>query len=352
MANEDLYEAAASSVPDELAGVSEAASASTDQLLSMPNVVGVGAGLKETAGRTTDTPAVVVLVKQKLPESLLHPDERIPSSTDGRPTDVIEVGELFAGDRSAAVLDATPSTGLAGDLLQQREGTDVLPEAVAQTLTRRARPVRPGMSVGHPSVTAGTVGAACYDLAAAPGMPSRYYILSNNHVLANSNASAIGDPIYQPGRFDGGGPSDTVARLTRYVPIRFDGTVNTVDAAIAEVDFDDIDRDTYWIGYPTATAAAAPVNTIVKKTGRTTSFTTGVVRVVNATLDVNYGGGRVARFGGQIVTSAMSAGGDSGSVVTDLENRPVGLLFAGSPVATILNPIAAVQLALGVRLYP
>ena len=91
---------------------------------------------------------------------------------------------------------------------------------------------------------------------------------------------------------------------------------------------------------------------LVKKTGRTTDFTTGKVTSINATVNVNYGGGRVARFCRQIVTTDMSAGGDSGSLVLDLENNPVGLLFAGSSTATILNPIAWVQGMLRVRLWP
>ena len=67
-------------------------------------------------------------------------------------------------------------------------------------------------------------------------------------------------------------------------------------------------------------------------------------------MDVNYGGGRVARFAEQIITKAMSAGGDSGSLVMDREERAVGLLFAGSAVSTIINPIDLVQSLLKIRL--
>lgn len=45
----------------------------------------------------------------------------------------------------------------------------------------------------------------------------------------------------------------------------------------------------------------------------------------------------------------MSAGGDSGSVITGLDERAVGLLFAGSAVVTIANPISLVQRLLGIR---
>src|SRR3546814_12448476 len=64
------------------------------------------------------------------------------------------------------------------------------------------------------------------------------------------------------------------------------------------------------------------------KTGRTTNYTTGRITAVNATVDVNYGGCRVARFRDQIITTPMSAGGDSGSLVADRENFAVGLLYA------------------------
>jgi len=184
-------------------------------------------------------------------------------------------------------------------------------------------------------------------------MPPRYYILSNNHVLANSNDASLGDRILQPGPHDGGTqPADVIGRLSRFVPIKFDGSCNYVDAAIAEVPFHEIDRDIYWNGYPASAAMAATAGMLLKKTGRTTNFTTGKVTAIGATVNINYGGGKVAKFCNQIVTTAMSAGGDSGSLVLDEANHPVGLLFAGSSVATILNPIALVQLALKVRIWP
>ena len=88
----------------------------------------------------------------------------------------------------------------------------------------------------------------------------------------------------------------------------------------------------------------------MKKTGRTTNFTTGRITAINATVDVNYGGGKVARFKDQIVTTNMSAGGDSGSlVVTVQENTAVGLLFAGSASAMIANQIENVRSLLKVE---
>ncbi|CAN5466593.1 hypothetical protein BH24ACT7_BH24ACT7_21160 [soil metagenome] len=96
--------------------------------------------------------------------------------------------------------------------------------------------------------------------------------------------------------------------------------------------------------------APVVVGDIVKKTGRTTNFTTGRVISVDATVNVNYGGGKVGKFVKQIITTSMSAGGDSGSLVLDTDNNAVGLLFAGSSVVTIMNNILFVQALLNVRL--
>jgi hypothetical protein len=225
-----------------------------------------------------------------------------------------------------------------------------------EQLRQRVRPALGGFSVGHPRVTAGTIGTCCYDLSPFPGVPQRYYILSNNHVIANSNNANIGDPILQPGAFDGGRlPRDMIGRLSRFIPIRFrTGTsapLNFVDAAIAEAPFHTISREIFWIGYVKDLYTAPTVGTIVQKTGRTTNYTTGRITSINATVDVNYGSGRVARFARQILTTRMSAGGDSGSLVLDLNERAVGLLFAGSPSVTVLNNILFVQSLLRVRIH-
>ncbi len=69
-----------------------------------------------------------------------------------------------------------------------------------------------------------------------------------------------------------------------------------------------------------------------------------------ATVRIFYGLTRSARFRDQLVASALSQGGDSGSLVVDTENHAVGLLFAGSSNTTILNPIGQVESLLGIEL--
>ncbi len=256
-------------------------------------------------------------------------------------TDVYEVGELFAGGT------APPTT-------EVRPANQPVPQDVTTlSLTQRTRPSMGGYSIGHHLITAGTAATGAIDLTPFPAKPSRYYILSNNHVLANSNNANLGDPILQPGPFDGGTlPADFIGRLARFIPIRFDGTCNYVDAAVAETRFEWFNREIYYVGHTNSLGVPAAVNMIVKKTGRTTNFTTGRVTVVNGTVNVNYGGGKIARFCRQILTTDMSAPGDSGSLVLDQQNNPVGLLFAGSSVVTILNPINFVQALLRIRLWP
>jgi hypothetical protein len=322
-----------------LATFQEVQSERQDEILTLPNVVGMGYAYKQTAGEDTGEPALTVFVSQKLPKDLLRKDERIPASLNNLKTDVIETGVIQAG---VDLLEAGPVVGTREERRQ---------EAEIELLRARIRPVEGGYSVGHYQITAGTYATAVIDATAFPGVPQRYYVLSNNHVLANSNNARIGDPILQPGPYDGGTvASDTIARLSRFVPINFAaGTTNYVDAAIAEGAFDILDREIYWVGYARGGVAPA-LNMIVQKTGRTTNYTTGRITAINATVNVNYGGGQVARFVNQILTTNMSAGGDSGSLLLDMENRAVGLLFAGSSVVTVHNDIRYVQHLLGIRI--
>jgi hypothetical protein len=88
----------------------------------------------------------------------------------------------------------------------------------------------------------------------------------------------------------------------------------------------------------------------LKKSGRTTGFTTGEIQQVDVTASVQYGPGQIARFTDQLLAGAMSQGGDSGSAVLNDDNRLVGLLFAGSENTTIVNRIEHVFSALGVTL--
>jgi hypothetical protein len=320
-------------------GLKKACASAVEELLDpqkpRANVRGVGVGVKWKDGEPTGEPAVLVLVTHKLPKDQLSHGEAVPTKVDTLPTDVLAIGDIFAGDQA---------------------------DVGIQTLAKRLRPAKGGYSVGHKDITAGTIATCVYDIlpggtisppAHGVGIPTKYYILSNNHVLANSNAASIGDAILQPGPVDGGAnPADRIATLSRFVPINFAaGASNLVDAAIAEAQFHDVDREIHWSGPVRGwrRKSGVTVGMVVKKTGRTTNFTTGRITAINATISVNYGGGRIGRFVDQIVTTNMSAGGDSGSLVTTLDNVAVGLLYAGSSVAMIANQIENVRALLRVE---
>lgn len=326
-------------LPKEMLDRAAVQQASEEQLFAKQNVVGVALGNRVKDEQETDEPVISVLVNHKIVSKLLSEADQVPAKIKDVATDVVEVGDIFAGG---------------GDLSAVEDVDEIHETVTPQLLRRRVRPARGGYSVGHYKITAGTLGTCCYDLSPFPSIPRRYYILSNNHVLANSNNARIGDPILQPGPYDGGRyPQDLIARLSRFVPIRFiSGTsapCNYVDAAIAEGDFEDLNREIYWVGYVKRLYVAPQIGDVVEKTGRTTNFTTGTVTNINGTLNVNYGAGRVARFCRQIITTNMSAGGDSGSLVVNLDEGAVGLLFAGSATRTIVNNIAYVQALLRVR---
>ncbi|KKM09336.1 hypothetical protein SY88_19310 [Clostridiales bacterium PH28_bin88] len=323
----------------------------TTQLMQLPNVVGVGKGRKMVRGEETEDLAVVVLVEKKMPEKELLRGQRIPKTLGQVPTDVIEIGEV-------------------------------------RLLNRKSfqRPAHPGVSIGHYKVTAGTFGAVVRDRRS--GMP---LILSNNHVLANATdgrdgRAKLGDPILQPGSHDGGSMEQVIGYLERFIPLwkeyttteckaaraaerlgnralqlirpnyrlnlekRFIGE-NPVDAAVARpINPEAISPEIIGIGLVKGVTEVKP-GMAVQKSGRTTGLNSATVRTVQTTLKVSVTDNDDAIFTDQFVTTVMSQGGDSGSLVLDNQNNAVGLLFAGSSSSTICNRIQNVMELLQIDVY-
>jgi hypothetical protein len=67
------------------------------QLMSIANVVGVGVGLRQIGDEYSDEVAIIVMVRKKLDEAELKPEDIVPEEIDGIFVDVQEVGELQAG---------------------------------------------------------------------------------------------------------------------------------------------------------------------------------------------------------------------------------------------------------------
>ena len=317
-----------------------------DVLLGKRNVVACGVGYKEVDGVRTDELCVVVSVARKVPRAELAAADLIPQAVEGFQTDVQETGVIRA----------------------------------LQDHTAKYRPAPGGVSIGHVDITAGTLGCLVV-------RGDHVYILSNNHVLANSNEAEPGDAILQPGPHDGGTMDDQIAILTDFVPINFgtgsatcpfatgaaslfnllagpagsqhrleafrlDTETNLVDAAIARPLSDDlVEKRILEIGEPQGIAEGT-LGLSIHKSGRTTALTSGEITQIDATAKVSYGLGKTATFTDQLVAGAMSSGGDSGSAVLDEDNHVVGLLFAGSQSTTIINRIQNVLDALDVSIDP
>jgi hypothetical protein len=242
-----------------------------------------------------------------------------------------------------------------GDALRPRPPVAA---AYAEGETDRVRPLRPGVSIGHVDVTAGTLGGF------ALGPDGERFAFSNYHVLAGSPSARAGDVVLQPGPADGGDdPADRVGTLARVAPLE-EGVPAFVDAAIALLD-DGVEIDpTYPVG-AVAGMVTATGGEAVAKVGRTTSHTRGRVSAIE--LDgvlVGYGEELgVMTFDDQIEIestddSPFSRGGDSGSLVYREDGMALGLLFAGSETGgtggtglTYANPIAVVMETLQVSLY-
>jgi len=303
------------------------------ELCKKKNVVAVGRGFKEVGGKLTSERVIVCSVEKKEPLSALAAKDVIPANVEGENTDVFVSGKIKA--------------------LKAR--------------TDRWRPAPGGVSIGHEWISAGTFGCLVR-------RGSEVFILSNNHVLADSNNAPIGGSILQPGKHDSGTMVDRIALLEDYIPIEFIGAPsgckigkaaagvfntparvakrqtrlqainsaqfeNLVDAAIAKpINEADVLEEILEIGIPLG-PGVAELGMEIQKSGRTTRLTKGVITQVDVMVTVQYGEGRTALFADQLMAGEMCSGGDSGSAVLDMDRNLVGLLFAGGDKSTVMNRI-------------
>jgi len=321
--------------------------------LKAKGAVVVFRGEKVTGGRPTGRKAIVVGVKKKLPLSLLSKEQVIPRKIRGIKTDVLERDIPMA-------LGAIPK-------LQEAD-----PERV-----RKHRPAFGGISVGHPEITAGTLGGMVWQDGASFG-------ITNWHV-GNMNDGQFGDPMWQPGKVDGGSPEDilgpiylkpeveiggfplpsecpwfkAVARAfnalgrligsrTYLLPVKMQAA-NLVDMCLIGPLELGLDKDIIPLIYEIGTVntrnwVEAVVGMSVEKSGRTSAVLEGEVQAVGASVTVGLGGILFADFHDQLLTSPFSEPGDSGSLVLERNTyRVVGLLFAGSDQMAIANRWANVK---------
>ncbi len=292
------------------------------RFLGKPGVTGVGVGYKWKDGKRTDELVVRVYVEEKKPPGDVPKSRRVPKTLAGVETDVIE-RKFELHQRSMPI-----------ELLAQPADPG------------RYDPLQGGIGIGPCRVIdgfvfVGTAGTVVGDRGSASPM-----LLTNFHVAAVDDDFSVGDEIAQPSRVDGGScPADVVGTLRRAVlSERVDGAVVALNQGGRGATCTIVD-----IGEVTGTAAAA-LDMNVRKRGRTTGLTFGVVDDLDLTVTLEYAVGDRTLTGqiGILVDAGRSQkfgeGGDSGSAVVNDANEVVGLYFAGSTdgLFGIANPIAAV----------
>ncbi|HLF13462.1 MAG TPA: hypothetical protein VI932_01055 [Bacteroidota bacterium] len=304
----------------------------TDDLMSVPGVVGTATGLAPD-GRI----AILVYLKEapKVPvKGIGISAAGIPLEIDGVPVVTEVTGEFHAMAGGSGVSHKAKQT---------------------------------------PPIQLGTSGGWRYDLAngyccggtlgSLINKGGAQYVLSNYHVFwadivngGNGRVATAGDPVVQPGLIDVG---CVAANAQNVATLSGSGSLPgaNVDAGYAQVISGMVRTDgaILEVGTISATTQAAALNQAVKKSGRTTGLSRSKVSGLNATVSIAYdnecaGGAAFTKtFTGQIVIanrgSKFLAGGDSGSLmVQDVTTNPraVGLLYAGSFTSAIANPINAV----------
>jgi hypothetical protein len=341
---------------------------SIDILKQNPNVQIVYEGTKKKKEMTVrdkdgkPVQAIVFGVEKKLSKKDLKKGNipMLPKAIGGMTTDVIEVGRIYANPPIRT---------------QTREPQQ-----------QKWRPIKAGTSCGHIDITCGTLGAVVVGIKTAtkktlsndnilsriwnwlmrlffsddtPNPPTPdpedppeietgdRFILSNLHVLNNENCGKKGDTVIQPGDYDGGTKLDAVATVHEAVYIDPSG-VNHVDCCLAKINKGIESKLGQYGDLSIKSPLLTPkVGLKVNKVGRTTFYTEGKITGINAASRIWYDCGQVL-FEKQIVIESVnpyqfSDGGDSGSLIMDMDGRPVALLFAGSDVITLANPIGLVM---------
>jgi hypothetical protein len=146
-------------------------------LLRIPHVNAVGMGGRERNGEPTGEIVIKVFVTKKKPASEVPPEELIPSSFEGVPTDIVEMQPRIR--RHQAVPGVVKPTADNSDIVGG-------PPLIGGMMIGRNRP-------GSNNNFAGTLGCFLVD----DQDPTAVYALTNHHVVADG-ALSLSRPIKQP----------------------------------------------------------------------------------------------------------------------------------------------------------
>lgn len=294
------------------------------RFLAQPNISSVGLGYKISNGKRTGELSVQFTVDQKI-----ELEEGSASAIEALGS--VPIPEEFEID----------GIKIPTDVIQRRYDKDVRPVRLNAKLQNAAprksaiNPIVPGVSIGHPDISAGTAGCVVYDANNAEPL-----LLSNWHVLQGGNGR-LGDRIVQPGRHDDNRVSrNEVGELVRS-HLGLAG-----DCAVARIDTRGLQDDILGFDVPVQALGEPELDDRVIKSGRTTGVTHGIVTRVHVRVNIDYGepgAPNVVQIGcfeiepdprRRARNNEISMGGDSGSAWMEARRgrataTMVGLHFAG-----------------------
>jgi endonuclease G, mitochondrial len=280
--------------------------------LQQENITSIGIGYKIKNSKPTKELSIQFTVGRKVtPEEI----ENIGS---------VEIPQSFTID----------GVEVSTDVIQRSydlSAKEVKPEAIPKRKIA-VNPIVPGVSIGHPRISAGTVGCVVYD--ASNGAS---FILSNWHVLQGANGK-IGDLIVQPGSHDDNRVErNIVGKLVRsHLGVAGDCAIASIDNRKIAPEIFDLNVSVSRIGEP-------ELGDRVIKSGRTTDVTYGIVQRIHVITCINYdevGWREIGCFEigpdpeHPAPNEEISMGGDSGSVWLFVDqdeptDMMLGLHFAG-----------------------
>ncbi|AHI01744.1 hypothetical protein [Kutzneria albida] len=311
-----------------------------DDLLALRGVVGVDIAEKITAGERTGQLGITAYVREKLPLARIAPGEVLPAEVEGVAVDV--VADEFVLHRALLAQDAEFPDA------RGAERHKVVLGGISMGPARSILLCPPDAPRTGEYVIVGTLGALVTDRSGNGQVMG----LTTFHAACVDDAWSVGDSMVHPSRADGGGQDDSIGTLCRAA------LSGSVDGAAALLVTSHPHRASIVDIGPITGTAVATRGAVVRKRGRTTGLTMGLITSTDATLKIDYRDGlgvRVLR--NQLRVEVVGGGvmgdyGDSGAVLVDVDNRVVGLYFAGnlSGTAAFANPIDRVLDELDVEL--
>ena len=277
-------------------------------LLTLENVNGIGVGFKYINGQNTKEPCIHVLVENKIDTLYLSKNNIIPKTYMGIKTDVIKAKKpkIRGGAEDDFIKD-------------------------------KLRPLEGGCGITSNKTVNGFYGDGTLGciLTKNVGSDRQLFLLSNAHVLSDSNDTPIGTEIIQPPYVHGGrAPNDVIAHLTTYVPIEFEKEntrpVNYIDAAIAKLTSNSLATNRIYDLGEIKGVNKPTLGMGIQKVGFVTGLSFGEIKTIGVSTPVEWSDTVRAFFKDLILSDNLENDeGDSGSVVLNDDNEVVGLFMAG-----------------------